>query len=423
MLLKPLSFGLWPAYVLLIILIVMPVGYDLIKLALLTCVLFQISITSLLTGRVRLHPQIMLGIGFYAIVGLAFGILGIVNGNSGTLLFVNLYVTYPLVYLILLLGIDRESVLTKLTSVLIIGATLAGLYGVIVALHWADIWPEYLFFKLEPEHQKVGINELGLFKYSLYSVTSLAYLVPFLTTAALTWRSSNFPVWRVIFWAGVAVGFVALVLSGRRTLIVLMIIPFIFAILYNLLIRDRSRSRIIIGLFALMVCGLTVWLLQSPLDAINSVIGSYGLQVRIDQAAALIAEWQKQPLLGLGLGGSASDLVRSYEDPWSYELSYLVLLMNTGIVGSLIYLFSIIWIYWMGVKVIAEDVRLRIYMFPALSGLTVVLIANATNPYLNNFSFLWFIFYPVAIINLSLLNRKAKNQQVHSMVRHGSNLV
>lgn len=42
-------------------------------------------------------------------------------------------------------------------------------------------------------------------------------------------------------------------------------------------------------------------------------------------------------------------------------------------------------------------------MLPLLVGLTCFLIANATNPYLLKFDYMWVIFLPLAIINRFLI--------------------
>jgi len=49
---------------------------------------------------------------------------------------------------------------------------------------------------------------------------------------------------------------------------------------------------------------------------------------------------------------------------------------------------------------------LGIYMLPVLAGTSCFLIANATNPYLAKFDYIWVIFLPVALINIWLLDSK-----------------
>ncbi len=120
------------------------------------------------------------------------------------------------------------------------------------------------------------------------------------------------------------------------------------------------------------------------------------------------------------VGASALGPLRSVEMPWAYELSYAALLFHTGIIGFLIYSSGVICIFWMGLKIMRSGHWLGIYMLPVLVGTTCFLIANATNPYLEKFDYIWVIFLPVALINIWLLN-KGKSchfQKNHALVRH-----
>ena len=93
-----------------------------------------------------------------------------------------------------------------------------------------------------------------------------------------------------------------------------------------------------------------------------------------------------------------------------YELSYVALLFHTGIVGFAIYAAAVIWIYRMGLRIIRSGDRIGLYMVPALVGTTCFLIANATNPYLEKFDYIWVIFLPVALINYWLLTGDEKSK-------------
>lgn len=126
-------------------------------------------------------------------------------------------------------------------------------------------------------------------------------------------------------------------------------------------------------------------------------------QARSSQFAALITGWREHPLLGAGHGAVAS-VVRSTEQPWAYELTYLALLFHTGLIGLFVYASGVIWIFWVGVRSIGcrgADVAI----VPVLAGTASFLIANATNPYLEKFDYIWVIFLPVAFLNVWLLRR------------------
>jgi hypothetical protein len=133
--------------------------------------------------------------------------------------------------------------------------------------------------------------------------------------------------------------------------------------------------------------------------------GAGSASVRAEQFFTLYNGWQQTPLFGAGHGASALGPLRSVEMPWAYELSYAALLFHTGIIGFLIYSSGVICIFWMGLKIMRSGHWLGIYMLPVLVGTTCFLIANATNPYLEKFDYIWVIFLPVALINIWLLNK------------------
>ena len=132
--------------------------------------------------------------------------------------------------------------------------------------------------------------------------------------------------------------------------------------------------------------------------------------VRQEQFFALLEEWSKRPFFGHGHGAAAWGSIRSFDQPWAYELSYVALLFHTGIVGFAIYAAAVIWIYRIGLRIIRSCDRIGLYMVPALVGPPCFLIANATNPYLEKFDYIWVIFLPVALINYWLLTGDEKSK-------------
>jgi hypothetical protein len=131
----------------------------------------------------------------------------------------------------------------------------------------------------------------------------------------------------------------------------------------------------------------------------------YGAIERNVQFHALLAGWMDSPLLGAGLGAPAYGSIRSQLTPWNYELSYMALLYQIGLFGVAAYSAGIFWIYWTGVRVIRSGGHAAALMIPCLVGMTSVLIANATNPYLARYDGMYPIFFPVALINYWLQRR------------------
>ena len=126
---------------------------------------------------------------------------------------------------------------------------------------------------------------------------------------------------------------------------------------------------------------------------------------RHQQFFALLNGWTNAPLLGAGLGAAAEGSIRSIEQPWAYELSYLALLYHTGVLGIAIYGSAVLWIFLSGLRSVRTDPRSAAVLLPVLTGAFCFLIANATNPYLTKFDYLWILFLPVGVLNAHLLKR------------------
>lgn len=75
------------------------------------------------------------------------------------------------------------------------------------------------------------------------------------------------------------------------------------------------------------------------MNFVESAIGDDNTDPRIDQLHSLIIGWEEAPLLGKGSGINAS-VVRS-DLPGTYELSYVALLFERGIIGFAYFSFCI----------------------------------------------------------------------------------
>jgi O-antigen ligase len=94
--------------------------------------------------------------------------------------------------------------------------------------------------------------------------------------------------------------------------------------------------------------------------------------------------------------------------PWSYELGYLALLYQIGLVGLLAYAAAVLWVFRRcieSVRVGGEYSRLMIAM---LVGLSSALLAHGVDPYLDRFDGMWMFFLPLGALNFWLLAGKAK---------------
>jgi O-antigen ligase len=127
-----------------------------------------------------------------------------------------------------------------------------------------------------------------------------------------------------------------------------------------------------------------------------------------------MGDWSARPIFGAGFGAVASDnFGSSVEDvPWAYELQYVALLFQVGVFGMLVYGGAVLWLMYQLINKSKANPDYAILMIPSLVGLSCFLIANATNPYISKFDYLWTLFLPVGLVNFALLNNRVNKSNV-----------
>lgn len=394
-----------------------------VKALLLTLLLMFVTVQG--ATYIHLHPKVVIWTLALAAVSLFFCLRGMLLGTPGAVKSIPVYVVWPLVYLILLSGINCMRILQGLEKTLVFATVFIALFGVYYSLSLLNI-----VVQIPHQDSLFSMDDLGAglpeghVELRFPGLNSLPFLVPFLIAAVVS-RSSQ-PGGRLVsrFWLSVALssGFIIVILSGRRAVqLVTMLAPFltlalgIFQPKKERRLLMRSLGRVTMALVLLVV--LSVPLLRSvysinfegladrfsagfdfsPSNQADSAVG------RIDQYLALKSGWLEDPLLGAGLGASAHASIRSETMTWSYELYYSALLYQTGLFGFLAYTAGIVWIYCSGIGIIKRGGVGSQFMVPILVGMSGFLIANGTNAYLIKFDALWVIFLPLAFINYWLL--------------------
>ena len=418
-----------PGYVLFFLMLAFPMVVSLlyVKVFLFAVLLVIVAVRGLTCLRLDLHPKVIMWTWALAVVGLFFGLRGMFLGTPGAVKCVQVYVMWPLIYVILLGGIDRMQTLQGLEKTLIFSTVFIGLFGAVYSLSQLNILSEipYLDSLVAPDDLGSGIFD-GYARLAFPGLNSLPFLVPFLMAAVVTrWRqpgkSSISTMW---LWIALFLSLIVALLAGRRALLlVTMLTPLLILILGSfqppkerLLVR-RSLGRVTLVL--VLGVGLAVLLLR-PIYAItfegiaDRFSAGFDFSAttlddspadRSQQYIALVRGWAEYPLIGAGLGASAHGSIRSEIMPWAYELYYLALLFQTGLLGFLAYTAGIVWIYSSGIGIIKRGGVDSQLLIPILVGTSGLLIANGTNPYLARFDGIWVIFLPLAFINYSLLSR------------------
>jgi hypothetical protein len=401
-------------------------GLALVKGCLLGALLVA-SVVAVLKGQFALHPSVTLWTFFFVMVGAFLVLRGLFLTTPGAWPMVGVHVLWPMVYLILISSITSTKKLVGLERVITISTIVIPIYGFLFLASEMGFFPGLGYFGLSSfrDEQSIGLYD-GYIQIAVHGLNSMSFLIPFTMAMLVTYHVSKESgrIARVWLWVALFLGLGMMLVSGRRALqLVTLLTPFLI-LGFSFFQPDREKVRtrklvtrvVAVGLCSAVALTFAIGLMHEvSLTRIfqelflsfdfSATTESASASARHDEYVALLHGWYEHPLLGAGLGAPAYGSIRSETMPWAYELSYLALLFQTGILGLLAYASGIVWIYYVGTRMIKEGGILGRMMLPTLVGMTCFLIANATNPYLGKFDGLWAIFLPLAMINYWLVLR------------------
>lgn len=400
--------------------LLVPTAYRGVKAVLLGVVVISVLVPALIRRRIALHPQTVVLGAFFVTIGLASVWRGAFVAAPGALQMATVYVLWPMLYLVLVAGASDRTTLAALVRTLIVACYAISAYSLVYVLWSAGHWPSWLYVQLDPE-QAIGFYD-GFVEFNLPAIASLLFLVPFTTGALLASSGDDrLRVSRPVLWGALALGFLAVLLTGRRALLVVVGIAPVVALglraVQPLALRRQSRRVVVRTVAGALSIGAGLFVYLGALYGISlTTIGrmvASGFQFGSDPVAmsrarqfgALVQGWMASPLLGSGHGMPAPDVIRSLDMPWAYELSYVALLYHTGLVGVVAYAAGVLWIALTGVRLLRSGDPLAPGFLAVLVGSISFLIANATNPYLEKYDYLWVIFLPVAFVNAWLIRQ------------------
>jgi O-antigen ligase len=344
---------------------------------------------------------------FYVFIGLFWTILGQLRGNPGATVTMTVMVVYPLLMTILAYCFEVNDLVKLKVFFLVIGLFLAIFNLTFVLselLKPGNLFSEFIF-QLNKDDAVIDASA-EYFKFTLPSIASVIFLLPFCFATLLSNSSHK----KIAFVSSILLIFV-IVLSGRRAGFVAPLMGIFFAYLITI---SRASSLSLLKflklffyfIFTALVVVIFFNAYYSSDAYFNSLLSIFDFEnnpsnlERVMQFNALIDGIASSPFFGEGAGAAAS-YSRSEIHPWAYELTYVAFLFQYGIIGTAIYVAGIFWLILNLVQKIKYSGR-DCFEFPFLAGFISFMIANATNPYLAKFDYMWVIFIPVAILNLQL---------------------
>lgn len=223
-----------------------------------------------------------------------------------------------------------------------------------------------------------------------------------------------------------AVGAVlASLLTGRRALIVvLLLVPILTWVIRKSLTprstrstRRRSPFLPILGSGIILSVVATQFLSglyssniisNSLSSALNFANGTLPQDPRPVESSVLLNNWSENPIFGRGAGATIPGYYRDSIRPWNFELQYHMLLFTQGLWGALMFGTVLL----LSIRLIRSAARHQPKSVPVLVASTVaaasMLIANASNPYLQAPGHMWAIYLPLGIANAVLTGSVGK---------------
>jgi hypothetical protein len=372
--------------------------------------------------RCIVHRSVLLVFLVCIVSSLVFITLGVVNGAAGALKVSTVFVVWPLIYILFIGSFRNLEVHIFLLKTLIFGIFVSCIIGFFLVADGFGLFSNSISSFLESQGGMVGIYD-GKFEYSIPNIATIIYGFPFLFALLALPKSVSFvtPVIRRLSFFAFILCSISLFLAGRRaSILTALLTPFVTLILFRLSGLRSPYDSILLFKSFLFILLISIFLViffdinfsiifddfLSAFDFSNSS-DRRSSSLRGEQFFALMNGWIERPFFGYGLGSGVASVIRDVDSPWAYELSYVALLYQVGFIGFSVYASSVIWLYVRSIQLIRKNHENASLLLPLLIALSGFLIANATNPYLAKFDYLWTIFLPVSILNALLLNSRS----------------
>ncbi|KRC49313.1 hypothetical protein ASE16_11170 [Leifsonia sp. Root227] len=348
------------------------------------------------------------------LTGIYGSLLGI--GNPGLANGVLVWIAAPILFALLVWAADETLIRMILLAAAIMTIAISAIALSYVALSVAGFreFPAWLVGQLGLSFDG---HSFGITTITLYGLSTLVATCPLWLTALILPRHRLLPGKWMSGLAGVAAFLTSLVAGRAAITIVALIVPIAVWIVWRVYSWRRPRTRfvafaplVVAALAALAILALSALgnsAVARAWDRVASIITGSGQtiedQIRAEESHELIAGWLSSPVLGHGFGAVIPGYSRNESRPWNFELQYHLILFQVGIVGALVMLVAAV----VGVLALIRSFRVTPELAPVLfvvtAGASALLIANASNPYLQAPGNMWALFLLLALINVALL--------------------
>jgi hypothetical protein len=381
--------------------LIFPNSFSVFKMILVSLII-NVIFFSLIRKKTKIKS--MYGLLFYLIfsfLALIWIFIGLSNGGASEAIYgyFKVYVIYSLIYTVLVIAIQDG----RYMEVIFKSIHFSGLIIVIInAVLLLEVFLNYEFLPFWLKDEIVGAANLGdgYISVSANNINSLFFIAPVVYVSA---ASNNMSIRRskIYSWILLLSIMIISVLSGRRALLLLLfVIPIVYFLQAYLFLNKVDVKHVSLSgswvLFFSILPVLVVFAAMSlGLIDIGILLARFGEnidtgQARTDQYYSLLNGFRSNFWFGSGFGKSV-EVIRDVDRPWLYELTYVQLLFNGGIIGFLA-IFSLIFTFYIkALKNVSNFFSYKTEALSLLSGFVVFSIAAASNPYYSGFDTLFII--------------------------------
>ncbi len=371
-------------------------------------------------SQIVFEPWSTMWICSYILFNVFFMFTAFLNGNSSVFSLVTVRILEPLIFLFLISMINLEDYhfFKKAVKFFIFFLLVYSIIGFLSVNQLIPISSKYLPFV---NNDFGGVLPFGLQKATSQNNQWLYFLIPCSIAMCFIENMENSKLFSLLSVLNFILSIVVTVITLKTALIIVFSISFVFSLVIKGYInKSRGITAKKFILFILLVCfvlllflipsirsfifGTLIEKVKISLGLSAVQVNKYGVvdagaDIRLQQIDDLITTWEKRPLFGWGDGANSSEVIRSNVSGF-YEMVYFAKLMQRGIVGVIIYLVLFFLLYYRMFNIIKTRTNLSTDCYVVLVGLTGMLVANATNPYIEAFDKLIIIFIPVLLIKL-----------------------
>jgi O-antigen ligase len=362
-----------------------------------------------INGNLKIHVSVLFWILLMITSDVLFQVEGFINGGKGSLRVSTVTIMWPLCYIIIISSLNKIEYFIKIFKILLWATKIIIIHTFLLFLSSLNIISNP-FPNIDVGYRIGFYNSFT--EYSTYNMSSLLFTVPVIFTLWITKLNTEY-LSKLTYLLVCLLILILMIVSGRT--IFQLNLVFILFINFFMIKKYRKNNFDIIGLsiilfFSVLLALIIInYIYEIDIQLIISAIkGKFDFKassntsggIRGSQFKVLIEGWQEKPLFGWGEGVGAGDKA---EGSWAYELVYVARLFQTGIIGTILYFSFIFWIIYRCMIIINKKNHLSKITYSILNGFICFMIANATNPYLGKFDYMWVIYLPLAIINYDLL--------------------